>query len=229
MSDPGRPDGGSPEHGEAEHGLAASCPVCSTPIASFEGSWACPEHGPTTPLWRPREASYDAFGVHLRLAGPFPTYLPWPVGPGWRCSDFALVGDTVAPALAVMTCLTGISRADGPVDVMVVTEEPGTGLGSRCAGIDGVDPGPEVGRGQPSARVVAGNRPAALWLMSTSSADADFDRSVLVGEAAGRWLWVILRPASALLLWHDEPILSDVSQIGASLIEMPFGGAAPSW
>ena len=45
------------------------------------------------PLWRPPEASYDAFADHLGAAADFPTYLPWPMSPGWRVTDFAAVGD----------------------------------------------------------------------------------------------------------------------------------------
>ena len=33
-----------------------------------------------------------------------------------------------------------------------------------------------------------------------SSSDAELDRSVFAGEAGGRWLWIVLRPASAMLL-----------------------------
>ena len=54
-------------------------------------------------------------------------------------------------------------------------------------------------------------------------------RSVLAGEAAGRWLWIVLRPASALLLLQDEWILRDVSALGPQLLETPFGGPRPGW
>ena len=60
----------------------------------------------------------------------------------------------------------------------------------------------------------------ALWSVSTSRSDADLDRAVLVGEAEGRWLWLVLRPASALLLLRDDWILRDVSHGSAP------GGAA---
>ena len=45
----------------------------------------------------------------------------------------------------------------------------------------------------------------------------------------GRWLWIVLRPASAILLLRDEWILRDVSGIGPPLVEMPFGGPSPPW
>ena len=56
--------------------------------------------------------------------------------------------------------------------------------------------------------------PVPLWAVSTSDSDEEFDRSVLVGEAAGRWLWLVLRPASAMLLLRDEWILRDASGAG---------------
>ena len=74
-----------------------------------------------------------------------------------------------------------------------------------------------------------GGHEAALWSVSTSQADADFDRAVLVGEAQGRWLWIVLRPASALLLLRDDWILRDVSSVGPAVVEMPFGGPPPPW
>ena len=59
--------------------------------------------------------------------------------------------------------------------------------------------------------------------------DTRLDRSVFAGEAQGRWLWLVLRPASAMLLLADEWILADVSGFGAQLLETPFGGNPPAW
>jgi len=128
-------------------------------------------------LWRPGLASYDAFAEHLTTAGSFPTYLPWPMSPGWHVTDFGVVGRRDR-ALATVTCCSGTSELDGAVDVLVASEEPGTGLGARCAGTRGRDPGPEVGEGVPTAHVRIGGHEAALWSVSTSQADADFDRAV---------------------------------------------------
>ena len=44
-----------------------------------------------------------------------------------------------------------------------------------------------------------------------------------------RWLWLVLRPASAMLLLRDDWILRDASQSGPHLVELPFGGPAPAW
>ena len=128
-----------------------------------------------------------------------------------------------------MTCSSGTSALDGPVDVFVVSEESGTGLGARCAGTTQLDPGPEIGIGPPMVRVRIGSQSVPLWAVSTASSDRELDRSVVAGEAGGRWLWVVLRPASAMLLLRDEWILRDVSGIGPPLVEMAFGGPSPAW
>lgn len=212
----------------SEGPLSAGCPRCTTPVLEGDQAWHCPEHGAVAPLWRPGIASYEAFAEHLTRAGSFPTYLPWPMSPGWHVTDFGVVGRR-RRAVATVTCCSGTSELDGAVDVLVVSEEPGTGLGARCAGTRGRDPGPEVGEGAPTAHVRVDGHEAALWSVSTSQADADFDRAVLVGEAQGRWLWIVLRPASALLLLRDDWILRDVASVGPAVVETPFGGPPPSW
>lgn len=211
----------------------AGCVRCSAPLLerpeAGAARWSCPEHGVTRALWRPAEATYDDFVEHLAATPYFPTYLPWPMGPGWTVTDFARVGDRVEGATATLTCCSGTSALDGPVDVLVIAEEPGTGLGARCAGTKYDDPGPEIGERPPMVRVRIGSQAVGLWDVSTSAADGEFDRSVLAGEAAGRWLWLVLRPASALLLMRDDWILRDVSAAGPQLVEMPFGGPRPEW
>ena len=213
--------------------LAAGCPRCPTPLTAAGDRWACPTHGPVTPLWRPADASYDAFAEHLLASDGFPTFLPWPMSPGWSVSDFGVVGEVAGPGQgrvrATVTCCSGTSELDGPVDVFVVSEEAGTGLGSRCAGTVGDDPGPEVGEGRPPVRVRIGSQPVPMWAVSTSQTPGEFDRCAFAGEARGRWLWLVLRPASAMLLLRDDWILRDVSDVGPPLVELPFGGPPPPW
>lgn len=211
--------------------MSPGCPRCPTPLApvadaSGDSAWACPAHGRVAPLWRPAEATYDELTVHLAQAGAVPTYLPWPMSPGWQVTDFGTVA-----GVATYTCASGTSELDGPVDLQVVLEEPGTGLGARCAGIRHDDPGREVGEGPVASRVRLDGQPVLLWQVSTSDGApaGEWDRSVLVGEAGGRWLWLVIRPASALLLLRDPWLLRDASTLGPALLELPFGGPAPSW
>ncbi len=207
--------------------LAAGCPRCPTPPArTGDGvpGWSCPEHGVITPLWRPEEASYDGFVDHLTLAGGFPTYLPWPLGPGWRVTDFGVVEGS-----ASFTSVSGTSDLDGPVDVLIVAEEAGIGLGARCAGTRHDDPGPEIGDGPPATKVRVEQKSVPLWPVSTSGTAGEWDRSVVAGEAGGRWLWLVLRPASAMLLLREEWILRNVATMGPALLDVPFGGPKPPW
>ncbi len=203
--------------------LAAGCVRCAAPVVP------CPDHGEGPVLWRAPEATYEAFGEHLASSRQFPTYLPWPMSPGWSVTDFATVADGEDRTRATLTCTSGTSELDGPVDVLVVAEEAGTGLGARCAGSRYDDPGSEIGHRPPTARIRIERQTVNLWDVSTSASDGEFDRSVVAGEAAGRWLWIVLRPASALLLLRDDWILRDVSHVGPQLVELPFGAHRPAW
>ena len=185
-------------------------------------------HGAVIPLWRPREATYDAFIDHLARAADFPTLLPWPMGSGWQISDFGVVAAPDQTPMATVTCCSGMSELDGAVDVLVVSEEPGTGLGARVARLERSYP-LGVAEGPPVAKVRVGRAAVPLWTISTSGADEEFDRTVLVGEAEGRWFWLVLYPASAVLLLRDDWILRDASDAGAALLEMTFGGTPPLW
>jgi len=183
-------------------------------------------------LWRPEMVSYDSFVSHLERAGGLPTYLPWPLRPGWSVVDFGVAGGGSAHGdvpVASLTMVSGPSEIDGPVDLLLVAEEAGVGLGARFAGTPGADPGPGLGDGPPAARVRIGSQLVSLWPVSISAAVGEWDRSVLAGEAAGRWLWLVVRPAAALLMLQDGWELRDVSGLGPTLVELPFDGSHPRW
>ena len=209
--------------------LTAGCPRCREALEEAGTGPECPVHGPLPPLWLPEDARYEEFVEHLSTADGFPTFLPWPMGPGWSVTDFGVVAERPAVAHATVTCCSGVSQLDGPVDVFVVAEEAGVGLGARCAGLPADDPGNELGEGPPAVRVRIGRQSVPLWPVSTSEADGELDRAAFAGEALGRWLWVVLRPVSAMLLLRDDWILRDVSSVGPQLVEMPFGGPRPTW
>ena len=209
--------------------LGAGCPRCASPVSEDGGSWRCQDHGPITPLWRPAAADYETFADHLTRAGAIPTLLPWPLPPGWAVTDFGCVAGAGGPGRAAFVTISGPSELDGVVELTVISEEPGVGLGSRCAGLARTDPGAEIGDGPPHAKVRIDGHPISLWSVLTSDVDITFDRSVFAGEAHGRWLWLVLRPASAALLLKDEWILMDIADLGPELIDLPFGGSPPAW
>ncbi len=215
--------------------LVASCPRCTSPVTGEGRSFACPVHGPIDPLWRPEEVDYDSFAELVGRIDDIPTYLPWPMSPGWSIAEFGCVGigDRVR---ATVTTTVGPSDLDGEVEVTIVSEDPGIGLGARCAGTSYDDPGPQVSTGPPAIRVRAGGRAVPMWLVDADDAEQPaaepsdlLARAVFAGEADGRWLWLVMRPASAALLLHDDWLLADVTGFGPEALEMPFGGRRPAW
>ncbi|MDQ6641352.1 MAG: hypothetical protein M3Y66_02535 [Actinomycetota bacterium] len=209
--------------------LAASCPRCTTPLSGEGVSFSCADHGSVVPLWRSASADYSTFAdVMVRTTG-MPTYLPWPLSPGWTIADFGCVAKPGGPALATVTTTAGASALDGDVQVTIVSEEPGVGLGARCAGMRRADPGEAVGAGPASVRLRVDSHPVSMWVVPSSDGDDVLARSVFVGEAEGRWLWLVMRPASAALLLSDEWLLADAGGFGPEALELPFGGAPPVW
>ncbi len=209
--------------------LAASCPRCTTPLEGDGAEFTCAQHGSVVPLWRSATSDYTTFTEVVRRAAELPTYLPWPMSPGWSIADFGCVAGGDGPALATVTTTIGASALDGDVEVTVVSEEPGVGLGSRVAGTETAEPGDAVGQGAASIRVRVDAHAVPMWVLPSSDDDDLLARAAFVGEAGGRWLWLVMRPASAALLLRDDWLLADASGFGPEAIEMPFGGPPPTW
>ena len=221
--------------------LDAACPSCSAPLSGSGDSWECPLHGVTVPLWRVAEPGYDAFAAYLMRSRPLPTWLPWPVPPGWQVTDFGCIApEGGRPEAAFVTC-SGPSVVDGVVEVTVLTEEPGVGLGARVASVVHTDPAREAVEGAPALRLRVDTSTVPVWTVPTADEPhlgallpeqgtlPLLDRTVLVGEAEGRWLWVVVRPASAALLLLGGLHLQDVSALGPALLELPFGALPRAW
>lgn len=212
--------------------IDAGCPRCTTPVVVFDETAAeCPEHGLVEPLWRPDVADYDHFA---RMITPptvpgagLPTYLPWPLSPGWAVTDFGWVGAS-SRRTACVTTTTGTTDLDGEVELSLVVEEPGVGLGARCAGVEAIDPGPSMTRGPAAVSVRAEGRPVKLWSVQPED-EQPLERAVFAGESGGRWLWLVVTPAPAALLLRDEWLLADVTGFGPQALAMPFGERRSSW
>jgi hypothetical protein len=210
--------------------LEAECPRCPALVRGDAGRWECPTHQRVTPLWRAVNPRYEEFAEHIELSRGLPSWVPWPLPIDWRVIDYGCVGaHGVEPQASFVTC-AGPDELDGLVQVTVVSEEPGVGLGARCGGVQRSDPGRDAEEPPPAkVRVDGGTTP--LWLVSTSddgSTDA-LDRAVLAGEALGRWFWLVLRPASALLSLPQLPPLVDASGLGPQLLTLPFGKVPRAW
>jgi hypothetical protein len=208
--------------------LEAGCPRCTSPLSEQDGTYRCATHGVVSPWWRPEVADYHHFAEVLGRLDDVPTYLPWPMSPGWSIADFGCVGGPGEPT-ATITTTVGTSDLDGQVAVTIIAEDPGVGLGARCAGSVYDDPGAQIGVGPPAVKVRAGGRSVPLWAVDVEDQGELLSRSVFAGEADGRWLWLVLQPASAALLLSDEWLLADVTGFGPEALEMPFGGPRPTW
>jgi hypothetical protein len=197
-------------------------------VTGTGASWLCPTHGSIVPLWQAVRPDYDAFAEYLVLSRPLPTWLPWPLPEGWQVTDFGAVGlEGTAPQAAYVTC-TGPSDLDGVVALTVLTEEPGVGLGARCGRVTHTDPGRDAGVGVPPTRIRVDGATVPMWLVPSDGVET-LDHAVLAGEALGRWLWLVVRPASAVLLLQEVAAFQDVSELGPQLVALPFGQAPRGW
>jgi len=159
--------------------------------------------------------------AQLRTRSRVPVWAPHPALPGWTLGGVGWCGDDRAPAAATLLALAGPSPLGGPADLVLVAEEPGTGLGARLAGIQGPDPG-DLTAGAPEAKILAAGHPTALW--RAPSAD---DRCAFVGEAMGVWLWAVLWPPAAELVLMEHVNLHDLRYDERALHDLPHGAPSP--
>lgn len=185
----------------------------------MSSAWRCELHGEVPPLQAPLPPTRAALERVVGGAG-VPVWVPWPLPPGWLVTGFAYAGDERGGAPAVVVAVSGPAPLGGAADLLLVAEEPGVGLGSRLAGLDGLDPG-EVGEhGAPAARVHAAGHETPLWDVGGTG-----DRSAYVGAASGRWLWAIAWPETAGLVVQDRLALVDLRDLPA--LDLPFGAPSP--
>jgi len=201
------------------------CPRCGQPISiDADGWWSCSLHGLVPPLSGCKEPSVYVLLEHTtrtRFGGRFPTWMPWPLPSLWSVSGVGVVGDRTT--LATVLALSGPDPLGGPGDLVVVAEEPRTGLGAHYAGLDEFEPDPSVFARAADAKVIVSGHPTPLWHV-----DAADDRAVYVGEASGVWLWLIGWPGlatAAVLL--ESTTLVDLATITAELDMVPLTGRSP--
>jgi hypothetical protein len=103
--------------------------------------------------------------------------------------------------------------------MLIVAEEPGTGLGSRFAGLDSSDPEPGFNHGSPHLKVTVGGHPTPMWCVGSAATD----RAVYAGEAAGRWVWLVMHPETAGVLTVEELVLADVRDLGREVELFAYG------
>jgi hypothetical protein len=104
--------------------------------------------------------------------------------------------------------------------MLLVSEEPGVGLGAHLAGLPGPDPGEGFAAGPPHALVGFGLHEFPLWHVDAP------DRAAFAGEVLGNWVWVVLWPDTAGVLLIEPLPLRDLRDPGLEL-DLPFGAASP--
>ena len=200
---------------------APICPRCGGPVSApsaWSSGWQCQLHGVVYPL-RPYRPVPEGLKGLLRDAG-LPVWLPWPLPDGWLVTGFAGAGDDRDGTRAGVVALSGPSPVGGLAEMLVVSEEPGLGLGSGLAGLPGPDPGEGFAAGPPHALVQFGHHEFPLWSVESPGA------AVFAGEVLASWLWIMLWPDTAGTLLLENLSLRDLRDPGQDL-DVPFGALSP--
>ncbi|HEX9065113.1 MAG TPA: DUF6758 family protein [Streptosporangiaceae bacterium] len=199
-----------------------TCPRCGGPVTppnAWSSGWRCYTHGDVAPLRQVRSLSPEGLSGLLRHA-VVPVLLPWPLPDGWLVTGFAAAGDERAGARGVAVALSGPNPVGGPGEMLLISEELGVGLGARCAGLEGSDPGTGFTEGPPHAQVELGHHEFPLWHLDGPG------RAAFAGEVLGTWLWIVLWPDTAGTLLVEPMRLLDLRDPGQEL-DLPYGARSP--
>lgn len=193
------------------------CPRCGHPVRNLpDGGWWCSTDGAVAPLREAEEPSVHALLRHLADAS-FPTWLPWPLPAQWAVAGVARAGEPQVQA--TVTACVAPDPLGAPADLVFVCEEPGVGLGARYAGAPGVDVGHEISGSPPTNRIDVAGHATPLWWISGGA-----ERDIFVGEASGRWLWMVAWPAAAGALISDMLAFVDLRDLAGQLELIPLSG-----
>ncbi|MGH3655398.1 MAG: DUF6758 family protein [Micromonosporaceae bacterium] len=203
-----------------------SCPRCGggvRPPDLMRSEWRCDVHGAVLPFHVAKHIDGDIVDA-ARTQVRVPLWCPWPLLPRWMVTGVAWVGDDRTRGRAAAVACSGPAPLGGPADLLLVSEEPGVGLGPRFAGIDAPDLGQLVRQRMaataPDAKVRAAGHPTPMWAVNTRD-----DRSVYVGEAKGVWLYAVAWPASAGYVLAEHVTLCDL--VASVPNELVYGAPSP--
>lgn len=199
-----------------------TCPRCGGPLRKPSGTsvaWQCGVHGEVHPVRTSHASSAEAL-TRLAQAAVVPVWLFWPIPAGWAVTGLAQAGDDGSGMRGCAVALSGPNPVGGPGELLLVSEEPGVGLGARFAGLDGPDAGGDVAAGPPDGLVRFNHHEFPLWQVQRP------DMAAFVGEAMGSWLWLILWPATAGVLLAEQLELLDLRDPGVQLV-LSFGAPSP--
>ncbi|MDT4993640.1 MAG: hypothetical protein QOH97_3532, partial [Actinoplanes sp.] len=156
-----------------------SCPRCAAQVRPpdlMHSDWRCDDCGVVTPFHVAQHISSEIVETVLRQPAPtverMPLWCPWPLPSGWMVTGVGWAGDDKHGVRATALACSGPEPlGGGPADVVLIAEQPGVGLGTRFAGIPGLDPGYLIaealaessGHAGPHAKIKAGGHPTPLW------------------------------------------------------------------
>ena len=197
---------------------ALICPRCQGELSepsAWHSAWQCARHGAVVPLRPARVPSTEGLHALLKTAA-VPVWLPWPIPLGWLVTGFTGAGDDRSGTRGCAVALSGPNPVGGLADMLLISEEPGVGLGARLAGIPGPDPGQGFAVGAPHALVSFGHHEFPLWHVAAP------ELAAFAGEVLGNWLWMVLWPDTAGMLLVEVLSLLDLRDPGQDL-DLPFG------
>ncbi|HET9518497.1 MAG TPA: DUF6758 family protein [Actinoplanes sp.] len=216
--------------------VTVSCPRCGAgvrPPDLMHSGWRCDGCGDVPPFHVAEHIDFDIVMSALQQPAPTvekpPLWCPWPLPVGWTVTGVGWAGDDRDGVRAtVLTCSGPEPLGGGPADIMLIAEQPGVGLGTRFAGIAGLDPGYLIaealadpsGHAGPHAKIKAGGHPTPLWCVKSPE-----DRSAYVSEARGMWLYAVAWPASAGYFLAEHVVLHDLTDWVPP--ELVFGAPSP--
>ena len=201
---------------------APTCPRCGGVLrapSAWSSAWLCDLHGDVDPVCQVFRPCAEGLDGLLRTGGA-PVWLPWPLPAGWLVTGFSGAGDDRTGMRGCAVAVSGPNPVGGPGDLVLVSEEPGVGLGAGYAGLDAPDPGDGFAAAPPTASVRFGHHDFPLWHVAAP------DRAVFAGEVMGHWLWAVLWPDTAGVLMVEEITLRDLRDPGQDL-DLPFGALCP--
>jgi hypothetical protein len=199
----------------------------------MHSAWRCDNCGDVSPFHVAKHINAEIVDMvlhqYVRAHDRVPLWCPWPLPPGWTVTGVGWAGDDRSGVRATALACSGPEPlGGGPADLVLIAEQPGVGLGTRYAGIPGIDPGyliaealaePSVHAG-PHAKIRAGGHPTPLWCVKSPE-----DRSAYVSEARGNWLYAVAWPASAGYVLAEHVVLHDLSD--GVPPELVYGAPSP--
>src|SRR5689334_21062946 len=110
-----------------------TCPRCAGILRApglWSSSWTCGSHGDVLPQHPTGQPTVEAL-ADLARRSHVPVWLPWPLPRGWVVTGTTWAGDDRSGPRAAAVALSGPAPLGGMGELLVVAEEPGTGLGAR--------------------------------------------------------------------------------------------------